>query len=55
MPRFRVSVVESRDVLYEIDADSKEEAEEIAKEMTADESVSDQFRESYVDWSERLD
>lgn len=54
MKRFRISVVESRDYLYEVDAADEDEARELVMEMDANDSLSDQFRERVFDWAEEV-
>lgn len=50
MSKFEVCIVESRDIVFEIEADSEAEAEEIAFEMEANDAVRDQFRERSLEW-----
>lgn len=54
MPKFRVCVVESRDYIFEIEADTQAEAEDAARDTDVSESTSDSFRENVVDWCEKI-
>jgi hypothetical protein len=49
--RFEVQITESRDLLYEVEAETADEAAEIAKDMESDEAVRDTFRERQIDWT----
>jgi hypothetical protein len=51
MPKFEVQITESRDLLYEVEAETADEAAEIAKDMESDEAVRDTFRERQIDWT----
>jgi hypothetical protein len=51
MARFEVQITESRDLIYEVEAETADEAAEIAKDMESDEAVRDTFRERQIDWS----
>lgn len=54
MPKFKVCVIESREYFYEIEAASQEDAEEIAKDLDTEQSISDTFREAIVDYVEEI-
>jgi hypothetical protein len=49
--RFEVQITESRDLIYEVEAETADEAAEIAKDMDSDEAVRDTFRERQIDWT----
>jgi hypothetical protein len=51
VPKFEVQITESRDLLYEVEAETADEAAEIAKDMESDEAVRDTFRERQIDWT----
>jgi hypothetical protein len=51
MKRFTIQIVESRDLIFHIEADSEEEAAEIANEMDTTEAVRDGFRSREHDWT----
>jgi hypothetical protein len=51
MPKFEVQIVESRDLIFEVEAETADEAAELAKDMESDEAVRDSFRERTIDWS----
>lgn len=48
--RHQVMIVEQRELLFEVEADSPEQAQEIAMDMDATEAVRDSFRERNHDW-----
>lgn len=52
MAKFLVSILETREYFYEIEADDSEEAGEIAKEEDVNNAIRDQHHESIVNWSE---
>jgi hypothetical protein len=52
MPKFEVCIVESRDLIFEVEAEDADEAFEIANDMEANEAVRDSFRERTRDWVE---
>jgi len=54
MPRFEVQIVESRDLVFEVEADTAAEAEEIANDLDSSEVVRDSFRSRELDWSASL-
>lgn len=47
---FEVCIVESRDLIFSVEADSVDEAELIANDMDASEAIRDQFRERTLEW-----
>jgi HSP90 family molecular chaperone len=51
MPKFEVQITESRDLIYEVEAETADEAAELAKDMDSDEAVRDTFRERQIDWT----
>lgn len=55
MPLFEVQIVESRDLVFEVEADSSDEAASLAMELDASEAVRDSFRERSHDWVQRID
>ena len=54
MSKFEVQIVESRDLVFEVEADSEDEAQSIALEMDATEAVRDCFRSRETDWAKEL-
>jgi hypothetical protein len=52
MPKFEVCIVESRDLIFEVEAENAEEAAELANEMEANDAVRDSFRERTLDWAQ---
>lgn len=54
MPRFEVSIVESRDLVFEVEAESADEAADIANDLDTSEAVRDSFRERTLDGVEPL-
>lgn len=52
MARFEVCIVESRDLIFEVEAKDADEAFEIANDLDASEAVRDSFRERTRDWVE---
>ena len=53
MPRYEVQLVESRDLVFEVDADNPEEAAEIAMDLDACDAKRDSFRSRELDWTLR--
>jgi hypothetical protein len=51
MPMFEVQIVESRDLVFRVEADTEEQATEIANDLEASEAVRDSFRERTHDWT----
>jgi hypothetical protein len=54
MPRFEVQIVESRDLVFEVEADSEAEAADLANDMDASAAVRDSFRSREHDWTVQL-
>jgi hypothetical protein len=54
MAKFEVCIVESRDLVFEVEADSADEAAAIADDMDATEAVRDSFRSRELDWTEKV-
>lgn len=55
MPKFRVAVLETREVIYEVEASNEEEAGEVAKETDFNDSLSDAHHEHIVNWVEEIE
>jgi len=53
MARFEVQIVESRDLVFIVEADSEEAALAFAMDMDSDEAARDCFRSREHDWIER--
>lgn len=54
MARFEVCIVESRDLVFEVEASTAEEASAIALDLDTTDAARDSFRERTLDWSESL-
>lgn len=54
MPKFRVCVLETRELVFEIEAADVTEAEDIAKFEDMDKSITDQHHDSTIHWSEEI-
>jgi hypothetical protein len=54
MPRFAVTIVEARELIYEIEAEDAAEAEQIAMDEDTTEAVRDSFRERWCDGVDEL-
>lgn len=54
MARFEVLIVESRDLIFEVEADNEDEATQLANDMDAGEAVKDSFRERVHEWTNEL-
>jgi hypothetical protein len=54
MTKYEVCIVESRDLIFEVEADSEDEAAQMAHELDTTEAVRDQFRERTLEWTEKL-
>jgi hypothetical protein len=52
--RFEVCIVESRDLVFEVEAETEDEAAGIADDMDATEAVRDSFRSREHEWTNRL-
>jgi hypothetical protein len=52
MARFEVQIVESRDLVFVVDADTPEAAAELANDLDASEALRDSFRSRELDWAE---
>lgn len=52
MKQFEICIVESRDLVFEVEAANAEEAATIAYDMGGDEAVRDSFRERIIEWAE---
>jgi hypothetical protein len=50
MTKYEVQIVESRDLVFEVEAETEEEAAELASEMDAADAVRDSFRDRSLDW-----
>ncbi len=50
--KYQICIVESRDLIFEVEADSQEDAEEIA--MESEDFITDSFRERVLDWAVKL-
>lgn len=53
MAKYEVQIVESRDLVFEVDADNPEAAQEIAMDMDASEALRDSYRSREHDWTAR--
>ena len=54
MAKWEVQIVESRDLVFEVDAASADEAFEIATELDASDATRDSFRSRERDWEQRM-
>lgn len=54
MPKFRVCVLETRELVFEIEAADVTEAEEVAKFSDLLASIADQHHETTINWSEEI-
>lgn len=52
MAKFEVCIVESRELVFEVEADSADEAASIADDMDTSDAVRDSFRERTHEWTE---
>lgn len=52
MPKFLVSILETREYFYEVEAVDADEAGEIGKEEDVNHALRDQHHESIVNWVE---
>jgi hypothetical protein len=51
MAKFEVQIVESRDLVFEVEADNEEEAYDLAMDLDSTEAVRDSFRSRERDWA----
>lgn len=51
MAKFTVQLVESRDIVYHVEADNADEAQQIAMDMETDDAVRDGYRSREHDWT----
>lgn len=54
MPKFEVCIVESRDLVFEVEAETADEAASIANDMDTTDAVRDSFRERIIEWTEEV-
>lgn len=54
MPLFEVCIVESREYVFEVEAEDESEAESIANDLEVDDAKRDQFRQREHDWTTKL-
>lgn len=52
MARFEVCIVESRELIFEVEAEDADHAFEIANDLDTNEAIRDSFRERTRDWVE---
>jgi hypothetical protein len=50
---YTVAIAESRDLVFHVEADSEDEATQLAEDMEAGEAVRDSFRERTHEWTMR--
>lgn len=55
MPRFEVCIIESRELVFVVEADTNDEAFDIAADMDTPDAVRDSFRERTREWVELAD
>jgi hypothetical protein len=54
MAKYEVQIVESRDLVFEVEADSDDEAQELAMEMDSSDAIRDSYRDRAHDWTAKL-
>jgi hypothetical protein len=52
--RYEVQIVESRDLVFEVEAESEDEAFDLARELDSSEAVRDSYRGREDDWAREL-